>query len=92
MNTPTHSVEVPFPQAFAEPSPRPFPSAPRYGSNDIPPVERDHLAVRRGCALLRDSTLALSLLLAQYGRVFPSGPSPENPPKRDLVVKVLMGV
>jgi hypothetical protein len=31
MNTPTHSVEVPFPQAFTGPEPRPFPSAPRYG-------------------------------------------------------------
>jgi hypothetical protein len=31
MNTATHAVEVPFPQAFAEPKSRPFPSAPRYG-------------------------------------------------------------
>ena len=33
MNTPTHSVVVPFPQAFASlPKKRsPFPSAPRYG-------------------------------------------------------------
>ncbi len=30
MNTATHSVEVPFPQAFAGPKPRLFPSAPRY--------------------------------------------------------------
>ena len=31
MNTATHSVEVPFPQAFASPKRSPFPSAPRYG-------------------------------------------------------------
>ncbi len=31
MNTATHSVEVPFPQAFASPARSPFPSAPRYG-------------------------------------------------------------
>ncbi len=32
MNTTTHSVEVPFPQAFTEPKSCPFPSAPRYGT------------------------------------------------------------
>ena len=36
MNTATHSVVVPFPQAFASALPRkkrsPFPSAPRYGA------------------------------------------------------------
>jgi hypothetical protein len=31
MNTTTHTGEVPFPQAFTGPEPRPFPSAPRYG-------------------------------------------------------------
>jgi hypothetical protein len=33
MNTATHAVEVPFPQAFASPRKKrsPFPSAPRYG-------------------------------------------------------------
>jgi hypothetical protein len=31
INTATHSVEVPFPQAFASPKRGPFPSAPRYG-------------------------------------------------------------
>ena len=31
MNTATHAVEVPFPQAFASPKRSPFPSAPRYG-------------------------------------------------------------
>ena len=33
MNTATHSVVVPFPQAFASPRKKrsPFPSAPRYG-------------------------------------------------------------
>src|SRR5271167_3899496 len=55
----------------------------------VPPVERDHQAVRRECAPRRDSTLALSLFLGQHGRVFASGPTPENPPKRDSVVKVL---
>jgi hypothetical protein len=38
---------------------------------------------------MRDSTLALALFLGQHGRVFTPGPTPENPPKRDLVVKVL---
>ncbi len=34
MNTATHSVVVPFPQAFASPQKKrsPFPSAPRYGA------------------------------------------------------------
>jgi hypothetical protein len=32
MNTATHSVEVPFPRAFASPRRSPFPSAPRYGT------------------------------------------------------------
>ena len=31
MNTATHAVEVPFPQAFASPKRSPFPCAPRYG-------------------------------------------------------------
>ncbi len=31
MNTATHAVEVPFPQAFASPARSPFPCAPRYG-------------------------------------------------------------
>ncbi len=42
MNTATHNVEVPFPQAFAEPKSYPFPSAPRYGyepdSPDLPEI------------------------------------------------------
>jgi len=89
MNTATHNVEVPFPQAFASPKRSPFPSAPRYGSNMVPPVERVHQAVRRECALLRDSTLALPLLLDEYGSIFTPGPSPGNPPKCDSIVKVL---
>ncbi len=32
MNTATHSVVVPFPQAFASPKRSPFPCAPRYGA------------------------------------------------------------
>ena len=34
MNTATHAVEVPFPQAFASPPKKrsPFPCAPRYGT------------------------------------------------------------
>src|SRR5260370_7878205 len=55
----------------------------------VPPVERDHLAVRRECAPRRDSTLALSLFLDQHGRFFTSGPTQQNPPKHDSVVKVL---
>ena len=47
MNTATHSVEVPSPQAFAAPKCCPFPCAPRYGSNEVPPVGRGHQAVRR---------------------------------------------
>ena len=31
MNTATHGVGVPFPQAFASPKRSPFPCAPRYG-------------------------------------------------------------
>jgi hypothetical protein len=89
MNTATHTVEVPFPQAFPGLTSWLFPSAPRYRRNGVPYAERDHQAVRRECALLRDSTLALSLLLGQHGRVFTPGPVPGNPPKRDSVVKVL---
>ncbi len=89
MNTATHTVEVPFPQAFPGLTSWLFPSAPRYRRNGVPYAERDHQAVRRDCALLRDSTLALSLFPGQHGRVFTSGPTPENPPKRDSVVKVL---
>ncbi len=55
----------------------------------VPPIERDHQAVRRECAPRRNSTLALSLFPGQHGRAFTSGPAPENPPKRDSVVKVL---
>ena len=55
----------------------------------VPPIERDHQAVRRECAPRRDSTLALSLFPGQHGCAFTSGPAPENPPKRDSVVKVL---
>ncbi len=32
MNSATHSVEVPFPQAFASLARSPFPCAPRYGA------------------------------------------------------------
>ena len=57
MNTATHTVEVPFPQAPASPKRNLFPCAPRYSRNRVPPVERHHLAVRQECALLRDLTL-----------------------------------
>jgi hypothetical protein len=42
MNIATHRVEVPFPQAFASPRKKrsSFPSAPRYGSNVVPPIGR----------------------------------------------------
>ncbi len=86
MNTATHTVEVPFPQAFPGLTSWLFPSAPRYRRNGVPYAERDHQAVRRDCALLRDSTLALSLFPGQHGRVFTPGPVPGNPPKRDSVV------
>ena len=33
--------------------------------------------------------LYISFVFGQHGRVFTSGLAPENPPKRDLVVKVL---
>ena len=89
MNTATHTVEVPFPQAFPGLTSWLFPSAPRYRRNGVPYAERNHQAVRRECALLRDSTLALSLFPGQHGRVFPSSPMLENLLKRDLVVKVL---
>jgi len=56
MNTATHTVGVPFPQAFASPKRSLFPCAPRYSRNRVPPVERHHLAVRQECALLRDLT------------------------------------
>ena len=59
------------------------------GETECTPVARHPLAVRRACALLRDSTLALALVLGQHGRVFTAGPAPANPSKRDLVVKVL---
>lgn len=54
---------------------------------EFPPVERGRQAVRRVCAPLRDSTLALSLFLGQHGRVFTRDPSSLNPPKRDSVVQ-----
>ena len=58
MHIATHNVEVPFPQAFASLARSLFPCAPGYSRNRVPPVGRDLLAVRRECALLRDSTLA----------------------------------
>jgi len=58
MNTTTHSVVVPFPQAFASPARSSFPCAPRYGRNRVPPLQSIRQAVRRVCAPLRDFTLA----------------------------------
>ena len=61
MNTATHSVVVPFPQAFASALPRKqrslFPCAPGYSRNEVSPLQHNRQAVRRVCALLRGSTL-----------------------------------
>ena len=60
MNTATHSVEVPFPQAFAAPLAKssPFPSAPRYGHASPQLVDRPP-TVRWECVLQRGSTLSI---------------------------------
>jgi len=70
MNTATHAVEVPFPQAFASPKRSPFPSAPRYGlflaSSDrqsdrevgVRPPERSYAAYHH-CAHEQLDTLVL---------------------------------
>ena len=57
MTIATHSVEVPFPQAFAAPPKKrsPFPSAPRYGRTSPHQADR-HPTVRWECALRRGST------------------------------------
>ena len=57
MNIATHNVEVLCPEAFAATKRCLFPCAPRYSRNSVPPEGRDHQAVRRECALLRDLTL-----------------------------------
>jgi hypothetical protein len=60
MNTTTHNVEVPFPQAFASPPKKrsPFPSAPRYGHASPRQADR-HPTARWECALRRGSTLSI---------------------------------
>ena len=60
MNTATHNVEVPFPQAFASPLAKrsPFPSAPRYGYASLHQADRPP-TVRWECALRRGSTLSI---------------------------------
>ena len=80
MNTATHNAEARLSRSVLENRSPPRSRVP-HGTveTEFPPVERGHQAVRRECAPLRDITLALSLLLGQHGRVFPSGPSPENP-------------
>jgi hypothetical protein len=55
MNSATHTVEVPFPQAFASPKRSPFPSAPRYGML-LTDTAIGNPTARWECALLRDST------------------------------------
>jgi hypothetical protein len=51
MNTATHTVEVPFPQAFTGLAPRLFPSAPRYrpvvDKRDIRPLGGNSASVSR---------------------------------------------
>ncbi len=63
MNTATHNVEVPFPQAFASRKRSPFPSAPRYGEKQRFSVEeRSEQAARRVCAPVMRFYAASSLL------------------------------
>jgi hypothetical protein len=54
MNTATHAVELPFPQAFAEPKSRPFPSAPGTGCSWFQATDNPN--ERWEYALLRDVT------------------------------------
>ena len=61
MNSATHTVEVPFPQAFAGPQSRPFPSAPRYGML-LTDTAIGNPTARWECALLRDSTQPITNL------------------------------
>jgi len=91
MNIATHRVEVPFPQAFASPRKKrsPFPSAPPVREPRGSTHWKTPLAVRRACALLRDSTLALPLLLDEHGSIFTPDPSSGNPSKHYSVIKVL---
>jgi hypothetical protein len=58
MNTATHSVVVPFPQAFASPLTKssPFPSAPRYGA----------------CMSTREDNRSLDGYSAPFGIIRPS--------------------
>ena len=59
---------------------KPVPWCPQVRSKQsCPPFARHPLAVRRECALLRDSTLALALFPGKHVRVFTSGPTPLNP-------------
>jgi hypothetical protein len=61
MNTATHAVEVPFPQAFASPKRSPFPCAPRYGLF-LADTAIDNPTVRWECALLRGSTQPITTM------------------------------
>ena len=81
MNTTTHNVVVPFPQAFASlPKKRgPFPSAPRYGRTSLHQADRPP-AVRWECALRRGSTPSIrqvahaqvdTLVLLPRGTIYP---------------------
>ena len=54
MNTATHAVEVPFPQAFASPKRSPFPSAPGTVCSWLPAIGNP--TVRWECALRRGPT------------------------------------
>jgi hypothetical protein len=57
---------------------------------EVSPLHSIRQAVRRVCALTRRFYAGCyALFLGQHSRVFPSGPASENPPKRDLVIKVL---
>jgi hypothetical protein len=81
MNTPTHSVVVPFPQAFASLlwKRSPFPSAPRYGRSSLHQADRPP-TVRWECALRKGSTPSIrqvayaqvdTLVLLPRGTIYP---------------------
>jgi hypothetical protein len=82
MNIATHTVVVPFPQAFPDSSEPAVPECPSVQEKQWrdPSLRREshHQAVRRECALLRDSTLALSPS-GKHVHVFTRGTSPRNP-------------
>jgi hypothetical protein len=70
----------------------PVPVCPTVQQNEMElrPLHNIRQAVRRVCALTRRFYAGrYALFLGQHGRVFTASPALANPPKRDLVVKVL---